>query len=97
MQYWKKNMVVVAAAGNTNAELQFFPASYDHVVSVANTTMEDVKAPGATYSYKVDLTAPGYGVYSTKMTIRMRVKVVHHSLHPKSQVQRRWLKVHFPI
>jgi hypothetical protein len=83
MQYWKKNMVVVAAAGNTNAELQFFPASYDHVVSVANTTMEDVKAPGATYSYKV--------------TIRMRVKVVHHSLHPKSQVQRRWLKVHFPI
>ena len=59
-------MVVVAAAGNTNAELQFFPASYDHVVSVANTTMEDVKAPGATYSYKVDLTAPGYGVYSTK-------------------------------
>ncbi|MFT7162514.1 MAG: subtilisin family serine protease [Bacteroidia bacterium] len=62
----EKDMVVVAAAGNTNAELDFYPASYDNVLSVANTTEEDVKAPGATYSYNVDLTAPGFGVYSTK-------------------------------
>ena len=62
----EKDMVVVAAAGNTNAELDFYPASYENVLSVANTTEEDVKAPGATYSYNVDLTAPGYGVYSTK-------------------------------
>ncbi|MEQ9288330.1 MAG: S8 family serine peptidase [Cyclobacteriaceae bacterium] len=62
----EKDMVVVAAAGNTNEELEFYPASYDHVLSVANTDMQDVKAPGATFSYKVDLTAPGVGVYSTK-------------------------------
>lgn len=62
----EKNMVVVAAAGNTNEALDFYPASYDNVLSVANTTEEDVKAPGATYSYNVDLTAPGFGVYSTK-------------------------------
>jgi len=62
----EKDMVVVAAAGNTNDELQFYPASYDYVLSVANTDMEDSKSPGATYSYKVDLTAPGFGVYSTK-------------------------------
>ena len=62
----EKNMVVVAAAGNTNDELQFYPASYDYVLSVANTDMEDNKSPGATYSYKVDLTAPGFGIYSTK-------------------------------
>lgn len=62
----EKDMVVVAAAGNTNEELEFYPASYDHVLSVANTDMEDIKAPGATFSYKVDITAPGFGVYSTK-------------------------------
>ncbi|MEQ6118300.1 S8 family serine peptidase [Reichenbachiella sp. MALMAid0571] len=62
----EKDMVVVSAAGNTNEELQFYPASYDYVLSVANTDMEDNKSPGATYSYKVDLTAPGFGIYSTK-------------------------------
>ncbi len=62
----EKDMVVVAAAGNTNAELDFYPASYEHVLSVANTNMSDEKSPGATYSYKVDLTAPGFGVFSTQ-------------------------------
>ena len=62
----EKDLVIVAAAGNTNEELVFYPASYDHVLSVANTDMEDSKSPGATFSYCVDVTAPGFGVYSTK-------------------------------
>lgn len=62
---FEKDMVVVAAAGNTNAELDFYPASYDHVLSVGMTDIDDNKAANGTYSYKIDLMAPGSGVYST--------------------------------
>lgn len=61
----EKNMVVVAAAGNTNADLDFYPASYDHVLSVGMTDVDDNKQTHATYSYKIDLMAPGSSNYST--------------------------------
>jgi len=61
----EKNMVVVAAAGNTVAELDFYPASYDHVLSVGATDIDDNLASFATYSYNIDLMAPGNFVYST--------------------------------
>lgn len=54
-----KDAVLVAAAGNTNAELTFYPASYDHVLSVAATDGSDAKANFATYSRSVGITAPG--------------------------------------
>ncbi|UOQ74817.1 S8 family serine peptidase [Hymenobacter cellulosilyticus] len=54
-----RNAVVVAAAGNTNAELDFYPASYDHVVSVAALAPNDEKSGPATYSNHVSLSAPG--------------------------------------
>ncbi|UXX78152.1 S8 family serine peptidase [Reichenbachiella carrageenanivorans] len=61
----EKNMVVVAAAGNTNADLDFYPASYDHVLSVGMTDINDNKQTHATYSYKIDLMAPGASNYAT--------------------------------
>ncbi|WP_167856322.1 S8 family peptidase [Hymenobacter metallicola] len=54
-----RNAVVVAAAGNTNAELDFYPASYDHVISVAALAPNDEKSGPATYSSRVSLGAPG--------------------------------------
>jgi serine protease len=54
-----KDAVLVAAAGNTNAELTFYPASYDHVLSVAATDGGDAKADFATYSRNVGIAAPG--------------------------------------
>jgi serine protease len=54
-----KDAVLVAAAGNTNAELTFYPASYDHVLSVAATDGSDAKAGFATYSRSVGIAAPG--------------------------------------
>lgn len=62
----EKGVVVVAAAGNTNAELDFYPASYDHVISVGASDASDNKADFATYSYHIDLVAPGASVYSTR-------------------------------
>lgn len=57
--------VVVAAAGNTPAELDFYPASYDHVVSVATLQASDERSPNATYSRRVDLSAPGINILTT--------------------------------
>ena len=56
--------VVVAAAGNTPDELDFYPASYNNVISVAATTITDEKGSSHTYSYKVDLSAPGVNIYT---------------------------------
>lgn len=61
----ERNLVVVAAAGNTPAELQFYPASYDNVLSVAATNLNDTKTSFSTFSYHVDMTAPGNAIYST--------------------------------
>ncbi|MBO0359979.1 S8 family serine peptidase [Hymenobacter sp. BT186] len=59
------DVVLVASAGNTNAELDFYPASYDHVLSVGWTGADDVRASRATYSRRIDLVAPGDNIYTT--------------------------------
>lgn len=61
----EKDVVIVAAAGNTNEVLDFYPASYDHVISVGSSDATDQKAGYATYSRYIDLLAPGTGIYST--------------------------------
>ncbi|WP_210490688.1 S8/S53 family peptidase [Rufibacter aurantiacus] len=60
-----RDVVIVAAAGNTNAELDFYPASYQNVVSVAALDKNDIKGSAHTYSNNIDLGALGVGVYST--------------------------------
>ncbi len=62
----EKDAVVVAAAGNTNDELDFYPASFDHVLSVGASDIDDNKASWATYSYYIDILAPGDNVFTTK-------------------------------
>ncbi|UYZ60869.1 S8 family peptidase [Hymenobacter latericus] len=58
-----RDAVLVAAAGNTNAELDFYPASYDHVLSVAG--LSDFDEQTITYSYHVGLSAPGRRILTT--------------------------------
>lgn len=60
-----RNTVLVSAGGNTNAELDFYPASYDHVLSVGASDGSDLKAGFGTYSRRIDLLAPGFRVVST--------------------------------
>ena len=57
--------VVVAAAGNTPEELDFYPASYDNVLSVASTDASDAKSDFSTYGLRVDLAAPGSDIVSS--------------------------------
>ncbi|NLA24360.1 MAG: S8 family serine peptidase, partial [Bacteroidales bacterium] len=68
-----KDAVVVAACGNTNTLTSFYPASYDRVVSVAGTTINDEKwtpentgtSSGSSFGYQVDISAPGTGYRTT--------------------------------
>ncbi|MDB5263337.1 MAG: C-terminal target protein, partial [Adhaeribacter sp.] len=60
-----KNVVVVAAAGNTAGDFDFYPASYDNVISVTSVDGSDNRVKSHTYSNKIDVVAPGAGVWST--------------------------------
>ncbi|MBC7447861.1 MAG: S8 family peptidase [Hymenobacteraceae bacterium] len=61
-----RDAVVVVAAGNTNADLDFYPASYVGVVSVASVARDDVKAPSGTYAHRISLCAPGRQILTTQ-------------------------------
>ncbi len=67
-----RNCLVVAAAGNASAaidgkpETLFYPASYNHVLSVAATNINDIRWNGSSYALTVDVSAPGENVFSTK-------------------------------
>ena len=53
--------IVVAAAKNENNSVYGYPASYQHVVSVASVSFDDTKAAYSTYNHAVDISAPGGG------------------------------------
>jgi serine protease len=64
-----KGALLVAAAGNDNNEIPFYPACYPEVVSVAGTNQNDQKwttanGGGSTYGYTVDISAPGQDIYN---------------------------------
>jgi subtilisin family serine protease len=68
------DVLVVASAGNNNDMRNFYPASYNNVLSVAATTASDVKwtpentgtSGGSTYGYHVDVSAPGTMMHTTE-------------------------------
>lgn len=62
---YNKDMLVVAAAGNSNTMDEKFPASYENVLSVTATNRKDYKWVNSTYNYSVDLAAPGSNIFST--------------------------------
>lgn len=57
--------LVVAAAGNSNSESPLYPAAYDHVLSVASSDENDLRAWFSNYGKTVDLIAPGSNIYTT--------------------------------
>lgn len=60
-----KGCLVVAASGNYSSSADFFPASYNGVLSVAATNASDVLWVGSDYGYSVDVCAPGESISST--------------------------------
>ncbi|WP_266206296.1 S8 family serine peptidase [Pontibacter kalidii] len=64
----EKDVVIVASGGNTNAFLDFYPASYNNVISVGGANNKDVKFKDHTYSYNIDLISPSNNIYSTSQS-----------------------------
>ncbi len=62
----EKDAVVIAAGGNKDWEYNYYPASYDHVLSVGPVNVNDEKPFWGSYSYHIDLTAPAHQIFSTK-------------------------------
>jgi subtilisin family serine protease len=52
-------IVLIAAAGNDNLSTLFYPASYDHVISIASTDGDDLKSSFSNYGSAIDLCSPG--------------------------------------
>ena len=65
---YANNIVCVAAAGNDNIDNASFPASYNHVISVAASNQNDAKAFFSNYGATIDVTAPGTNILSTVAT-----------------------------
>lgn len=60
-----KGCLIIAAAGNSRTNVKYYPASYNGVISVAATNINDIKWSGSSYNYRVDLCAPGDHIYTT--------------------------------
>ena len=60
-----QGIVMVAAAGNSNTNTQYYPAAYNNVISVASSTQNDTRSSFSNYGNWVDITAPGSGIFST--------------------------------
>ena len=63
---WNKQVVVVAAAGNSANPSKTYPAAYTNAIAVAATNNKDQKASFSSYGSKwVDVAAPGENIFST--------------------------------
>ncbi len=60
-----KDVLVVAACGNNSVDQDFYPSSYNGVLSVAATKSNNSDAYFSNYNYNVSVSAPGNGIYST--------------------------------
>ncbi|WP_214835531.1 S8 family serine peptidase [Exiguobacterium sp. s36] len=58
-------VVIIAAAGNDATDDPWYPAAYEHVVSVASTTSWDSPSYFSNYGSTIDVSAPGSYIYST--------------------------------
>jgi thermitase len=62
---WNRGVVLVAAAGNSNASGAIAPADCNNVIGVAATDSHDAKAAFSNYGPEVEVAAPGVGIEST--------------------------------
>jgi parallel beta-helix repeat protein len=65
---YNKGIILVAAAGNNNLKIKFYPAAYDNVLAVAATDQYDRKARFSNYGSWVDIASPGVDILSTMPT-----------------------------
>lgn len=61
---YNAGIAIFAASGNDGGMNYSYPACYDHVISVAATDKNNIRASFSNYGNKVDLSAPGVTIWS---------------------------------
>ena len=62
-----QGVIIVAAAGNDNQYyFPHYPASMEHVISVAATNSNDQRAPFSNYGTRINISAPGVDILSLR-------------------------------
>ena len=62
---WEKGAVIIAAAGNDGDSTSVYPAALDNCLAVTAVKDDGTPVPLANYGDWVDVSAPGYKIYST--------------------------------
>lgn len=62
---WARNVLVVAAAGNSNTATLFYPAGANYVLGVGATDSSDTRASFSNFGFGLDVMAPGVNILST--------------------------------
>ena len=62
---YNAGVAIFAAASNDGGQNYSYPASYNHVISVAATDKNNERASFSNYNNMVDLSAPGVSIWST--------------------------------
>jgi subtilisin family serine protease len=63
---YSQGVIMLASAGNDNSSSIYYPACYDHIVSVAAVDSSDLKASFSNYGSWVDVSAPGVNILSLR-------------------------------
>merc|ERR1712038_1380618 len=61
----EKGVLLIAAAGNGGNSAFSYPASYDHIMSVAAVASNRVRASFSQFNNQVEISGPGVSVQST--------------------------------
>ena len=61
----QKNIISVAAAGNSNNSSKHYPAAFDNTISIASVDFQLKKSSFSNYGSTIDFTAPGTAIKST--------------------------------
>ncbi|MBD2178225.1 peptidase S8 [Pseudanabaena sp. FACHB-1998] len=84
---YKKGVVVVAAAGNSNRNAAFYPARYPKVIAVSATSATGEKAPYSNYGAGVDVAAPGGAIARAKNGEKGDISggILQNTIDPKTK------------
>jgi len=61
----EKGVLIIAASGNEHSNVEYYPAAYEGVIGVSATDDRDEHWVLSNHGRNIDLSAPGYMIYST--------------------------------
>jgi len=62
---FERGILCLSSSGNSNTDLEFYPAAYKHVYSVSSTAPDRRKSGFSNYGEWIDISAPGTNILST--------------------------------